>query len=95
METTTNNQPKHTQGEWKTEMWGGVPFAIVTGKDGVIAEIDSRNREANAKLIASAPYLLEALKSTLNTETESGMCSFIIGGKIHSEIILAIKKATE
>lgn len=94
-----NNQPKHTQGEWLIRTKEENFSRKVTDFKGsllanVFADTDEE-AEANAKLIASAPYLLEALKSTLNTETESGMCSFIIGGKIHSEIILAIKKATE
>lgn len=86
---TENNQPKHTQGEWKAEIWGGIPFAIITGKDGVIAEIDSRNREANARLIASAPEMLEALQKCVKA-MENSNCDSLITDRAK----VVIKKAT-
>jgi len=69
---------KHTAGPWKTDLWNyphrGQVKVIVTDKD-AIGEIyglyredtDSRIEEdANARLIAAAPELLEALEMVLS-----------------------------
>ena len=53
----------HTQGEWKVNAF----WAVVDENDYGIAQIhgivNEKNWEANAKLIAAAPDLLEALES--------------------------------
>lgn len=56
---------KHTKGPWK--IWNtGTPdnpsLAIVASNNHLIAQTIGENDEANARLIASAPELLEACK---------------------------------
>ena len=57
---------KHTAGEWHTKE--GQIYPLTTGRTlALIPYFDSNNteHEANAKLIAAAPELLEALKELL------------------------------
>lgn len=52
---------KHTPGPWTT--WGKAdPSQIIASKDGFVAQTVGGNDEANARLIAAAPELLEALE---------------------------------
>lgn len=81
METTNNNQPKHTHGEWEVnygnknqnrfienfssyEHAHSIHSGLKTGEKtvGFAVGRTEEEAEANAKLIASAPVLLEALK---------------------------------
>lgn len=64
----------HTKGPWRV---GPVDDTVVTGPDGsVVAEIDGDYNqpdtwpvmEANARLIAAAPDLFEALELLVNTQ---------------------------
>jgi hypothetical protein len=55
-------ESKHTPGPWKIGDFG----LILGGKnDSIIATLEGINRDDNAKLIASAPELLEACKEAL------------------------------
>ena len=78
-------ETKHTQGEWKVSEQSNYQFAI-TSQNHAICFIPkaSPNVEANAKLIASAPDLLDALLSALPYLHK--------GTRIKAE--LAINKAT-
>lgn len=58
---------KHTKGPWKVRENGGIMQAIEAGKDWLIYKCGRDNTpiaevEANARLIAAAPDLLEALE---------------------------------
>lgn len=53
---------KHTKGEWKAVCIYG-NWVVVNEGDNVI---DINNNEANAKLIAAAPNLLEALEELMS-----------------------------
>jgi len=62
---------QHTQGEWKVARDGFENFSITDGGMKIIADLDhqghlsKRENEANARLIAAAPKLLEALKNLI------------------------------
>ncbi len=50
---------KHTDGPW----WFDADFYVLAGEDtNIICELWTPDREANGRLIAAAPDLLEALK---------------------------------
>ena len=64
---------KHTPGPWIIGRWDLMPqnhIRIHTTDDLFIAELGefADNREANARLIAAAPELLEALQKIFNLE---------------------------
>lgn len=83
-------ESKHTQGEWKVERIYKNPFSIDTLyiiNTGVPQSI--KESEANAKLIAAAPELLEAL-----IEVRQHMTAHI-PEKIFDLIDNAIDKATK
>lgn len=90
---------KHTQGEWVIDVPNRMGFAIcgIGPKDGfIICDIcnDGYGEEeqlANAKLIAAAPELLEALErfTRLSMQKYPEMIGWI------NEAQKAIKKATE
>ena len=60
---------KHTAGEWTIESKGNLP-KFIWGKDATICEIhdpySGEEMEANAKLIAAAPDMLNALEYVIN-----------------------------
>lgn len=61
---------KHTPGPWKWDQpsvfnAAGIPIAHIFN------HLDPKEKEANAQLIASAPDLLEALKSVLDELPQS------------------------
>jgi hypothetical protein len=65
----TNAQ--HTPGPWFVDPTGDIGFWFVGDRDGGIADCDPGDRdiyecEANARLIAAAPDLLEALRVTVD-----------------------------
>lgn len=74
----TTKTPSFTPGPWRIEDW---PLDIVAGEYSVVARCEDRLRitppeaEANARLIASCPNLLEALRpfAALGVET-CGKC---------------------
>ena len=65
---------KHTQGEWKADKSIAYTYIRIEG-GGFVAMIDNldssatvqKEHEANAKLIATAPELLQVLKDILHT----------------------------
>ena len=64
---------KHTSGPWKLEKSSmGRTSRIISQDDLVIAECWNSEQEANARLIASAPELLEACKEALKEFNEMG-----------------------
>lgn len=93
-------ETKHTKGEWSHTAYGYTSKGeiIIAGSDNfgnLLAEVykqrDAREQEANAKLIAAAPKLLEALKCV-------EMALFELNIKetaINSIVTKAIKEATE
>lgn len=89
---------EHTQGEWKTQINGFGDFGIMSAYNPIypIAKLERKFRpieeiEANAKLIASAPELLEACKYVLEC-LEASQNARNFGGPVLRK---AIKKATE
>ncbi|MDX9747441.1 MAG: hypothetical protein RBT57_02970 [Paludibacter sp.] len=90
----------HTPGPWKTNYSERYPeYDFVTGKNGEIicqffskSEEDYSNKEANAKLIAAAPELLEALRE-LHDLLEENLPTWYLGLH-HIKANIAIKKAT-
>lgn len=104
MNKETLNKTKHTPGPWKVEgpnlnRKDSFVFSIYSGtevKPKWIADISfysdhgTPQEKANAKLIAAAPELLEALQSLLAPVTSAGQLSFTM---LKAEE--AIKKATE
>lgn len=99
-------ETKHTKGEWnvgeldKTRIWvihqNGLSSCIAKCDNqhyksfNKYIDIDSSELEANAKLIAASPLLLDAL-----IEVEKWAAEFGIGSIQYEKIINAIKKATE
>ena len=69
---------KHTQGEWYAKE--GQIYPIETGKTlALIPYYDgTEEQEANAKLIAAAPELLEALKSCPTSDDRIDWINWII-----------------
>ena len=92
------NNTKHTPGPWKSNpyvhsMIHG--FAVYSDKSCVDKIADDIKREADARLIAAAPEMLEALKEalldleSLEGETKDDLCLTRI-----EQIKAAIAKAT-
>lgn len=82
---------KHTPGKWEYEKTGKTFVVFPKGLSSDIANIIDRvdkTTEANAKLIAAAPDLLEALIKIYD-ECKNKQCT------IAETAIEAIKKATE
>jgi hypothetical protein len=94
---------KHTKGEWAIYLdETGTPFISNPSEYGRICTIrkQEKNFNANAKLIAAAPGLLEALieaNKIIQIFEEKEKDSFADNVNIdsHIKIINAIKKATE
>ena len=85
---------KHTQGGWKAET---TPSGIdIWGNNQCICIIDtSAEQEANAKLIAAAPELLEAIKYYFSVLKEANGKSWNDKpDHVLSKMIKAVKKAT-
>jgi hypothetical protein len=87
---------KHTQGEWEAVKNTLIPSSIMIGQVGGIKIADvskiqtdtDEEAEANAKLIASAPLLLEFISRMVGEKN-------FIDNQESDEAILLIKKATE
>lgn len=70
-----SNTSKHTPGPWRIESWASILHICANGHTGAIADIHQdlgvpyndkealAVRDANARLIAAAPDLLEALQT--------------------------------
>jgi hypothetical protein len=91
---------KHTQGEWEFHYFGdnGNRQCRIHSNNVTIAKVlQIDEAEANAKLIAAAPELLEALKNLLKSHRQ---LSFDANHNLNDTPIeqmayLAIKKATK
>lgn len=90
----------HTQGKWIFEFNFKNGYRIFTENGTLIATINDSTSEktANAKLIASAPEMLEALKSTLaifgrGYEPKEGV-EDTIGSQLYLQIQNVIKQST-
>lgn len=95
---------KHTGTEWYTEENGfiiylhaGQPIAEACKING---EVNNLSRVANAKLIASAPELLEALQKALEFQNDIRGMGFVAAANkkrmdLRKIIESAIKKATD
>ena len=82
---------KHTPGPWYATTMGKAGWVDVFahGVDIPIASTRHQDQEANARLIAAAPELLEALQSVLDNCLDSeGLCT------AHAKARAAIAKAT-
>lgn len=76
---------KHTPGPWRYVRGNGSPTTgqhmIAGAKPGYLAEVrdcGSGNVEANARLIAAAPELLEALQLVVDTAENGGWPSAVL-----------------
>ena len=82
---------KHTQGEWKQDR------GYIQNNEKVLIcslHVQGEEGEANAKLIASAPELLEALNNFMSYYEEYGHKKSPFPERLISPIRIAIKKAT-
>lgn len=86
---------KHTKGEWRIFPSSNKLIQINSEKMHSVCDVWAINGEskeeleANAKLIAAAPYLLEAL-----IEVEEWAAKFGLGKDQYNKVINAINKAT-
>lgn len=93
-------ETKHTPAPWtvtgnEIRVLNGVPMLLATVNNSEGAKINGYNAEANAKLIAAAPELLEALKLAYDLlEEHQGEAKWYLRGH-YNKINAAIKKATE
>ena len=83
---------KHTPGPWEACIYSG-PFdqPLILSSDGAIGRLhgmEDRQHEANAKLIAAAPDLLEALEVCY-----ASLCTYGRHPLIEKQVESAIKKA--
>lgn len=90
-----DNKTKHTPGPWEAAKKGYPTTRIEASTGQIICDVNSIHfsgtGEANAKLIAAAPELLEALiEAKKELEYHNWQNT-----KTYNEIISAIKKATE
>lgn len=92
-------ETKHTKGEWRTlEMFNGVS---ILKEDTIIAKVNyllnEHESEANAKLIAAAPkminYLIKRLKSFKNLKEQRDLSTHET--EQLNEVLELIKEATE
>ncbi len=95
---------KHTQGNWEAmrNMYVlknrsvEIPVRVKTYSVAIVRGLTMEEAEANAKLIASAPRLLEALQEVLAYEKRcADKGNPMIGNGILSIINQAINQATE
>ena len=75
----TKQQGKHTAGEWYLGSGKDDKHNIVTAEGNMIVFLDGRRpaineNEANARLIAAAPEMLEACKEALDVMITAGIC---------------------
>lgn len=85
---------KHTPGPWFAVNYSGY-YSLqkedyYSDKDDLLNEEKCPDAEANAKLAAAAPDLLEVLQKVIHAIQHSNMKGTIL----HGEITAAIKKAT-
>ena len=89
---------KHTKGEW-LNLGYRVDVDVADGMSGICEMSDwmpEEEMEANAKLIAAAPELLNAcLAAKAMYEAQGINVNSRIGGEQYSELLLTIQKATE
>lgn len=89
---------KHTQGPWEACIYSG-PFdqPLILSSDGAIGRLhgmEDRQHEANAKLIAAAPDLLEACLTAKALFQAQGINeNSRIGGAQYKQLLEAIRKA--
>jgi hypothetical protein len=78
---------KHTPGPWR--LWGSAdPSQVISAADCFVAQTVGGNDKANARLIAAAPELLEALQDLFGADME-----FHLMGDGKEDQIAAIAKA--
>ena len=87
---------RHHSGPWVTEQPEGKSYAWVSSSDGASGDLatvwrDNGNALANARLMAAAPDLLEALRELLSAVQRS-VCEN--SGPAQDSAITAIAKAT-
>ena len=90
------NTPKHTPGPWTHLGWGDIHGHEANGGGVDIAAVYLREEDekwlANARLIAAAPDLLEALKAC--DEAMAYMSEYDIPLTLPDQVKAAISKAT-
>ena len=92
---------KYTKGKWDMSTHSDNTDIIIRSQNGIIAnctidawpEMSKIEKEANAKLIAAAPELLESLTELFNLLEENEPQWYLRGH--YNRAIKAIKKATE
>lgn len=69
------SEAKPTRGPW--ELWGDAnPSQVISSPAGFVAQTLGSNDEANARLIAAAPELLEALQFVMTASGEQLSTAF-------------------
>ena len=64
---------EYTPGPWDCRQWDGPQWIVTSeGPQHFLATTVGGNDEANARLIAAAPELLEALQEYVNSDPEHG-----------------------
>lgn len=95
-----NTKPTHTPGPWGVHMINGNPLLINAGETlpkTIVVEFsmdETPNDHANAKLIAAAPELLEALQELQTHLANADLMEYLTDG-VANKMRAAIKKATE
>ena len=90
----------YTPGEWNHDMMPGHIFSTLNGEEILIAKLSTVGPKdelsANARLIAAAPELLEALYTALNLEQAVKMeCNVGLDIEYHFDKIRAAIAAAE
>ena len=86
-----NTKATHTPGPWEAE--GDYVFAPIVGYDARIARVTDIDSEANARLIAAAPDLLEALREAVGWMQHVPGIADSVGQIILDDARAAIAKA--
>ncbi len=96
-------ETKHTPGPWNAAIhFGRYDQPIIIGNKSEIARLNSfsnKQYKANAKLIAAAPEMLEALVAFIESQSCDGNGRVTVNTQKHRSAVYlaeeAIKKATE
>ena len=88
---------EHTPGPWHVDDEHG---SLVIRNGGLVADIGPANKEANAKLIAASPRLLDALRDLIQWadavigEPDKAMGEQTYGNKVIKAAVAAIEAAS-
>lgn len=86
---------EHTQGPWLPQIWGDGSISIEAPGSITIARINDNDAEANARLIAAAPELLDACELLVAHMVDIEAVEDMSAGTkiVYGQGIAALKKA--